>query len=191
MIQIQQIPQTINDQILNLNPNISEAIFIFCFAGLIYFLKKEFFRRFIKKFIESTKTSLDNELYPLINRIISLLIWGIAIILILPKLGINVKALIATLGASSIIIAYGFKNSFTNIISGLIIMTYRPFRIGDSIKLSSGEEVKVIDIGGSLSKFYIKDKKEGILFIPNSDLVKSKIINYTYVKELKEKRSYV
>ena len=61
-------------------------------------------------------------------------------------------------------------------------MIDRPFCVGDSIKLPSGEEVKVLDIGIRRSKFISEDK--AIFIIPNVDLSKSKIVNYTYGKEL-------
>ena len=61
-------------------------------------------------------------------------------------------------------------------------MIDRPFRVGDKIKLPSGELVDVLSIGIRRSKFLSQDKKE-VIIMPNIDLSKSKIVNYTYAKE--------
>lgn len=163
-------------------PDVTKALGTLAGTGIIYIIKQIIFRNVIQKIVESTHTTLDNELYPLINRLVSLAIVITGLLLMLTQLGVNINAVLATLGASSLIIAYGFKNSLTNIISGLIIMAYRPFRVDDEIKLPSGERVFVLEIGSGRSKFYDPDQ-EGVIIIPNDDLCKNKIVNYTYAKE--------
>ena len=56
-----------------------------------------------------------------------------------------------------------------------------PFRVGDKIKLPSGEIVEVLDVGVRRSKFLSGEK--AIIIVPNLDLSKSKIINYTFGDE--------
>ena len=102
----------------------------------------------------------------------------IALLVILPLYGVNINALIATLGVSSLAIALAAQDTIANIIAGFLIMVDRPFRIGDKIKIPSGEIVKVLDIGVRRSKFLSEDK--AIIIVPNVNLSKSKIVNYTY-----------
>jgi len=73
------------------------------------------------------------------------------------------------------------QDTIANIISGFMIMIDSPFRIGDKIKIPSGEVVKVLDIGVRRSEFLSEDK--AIIIVPNLDLSKSKIVNYTYGEE--------
>lgn len=186
-----KIQEQLTYNIVNMNPNFKEAFIIIGITTLIYILKKEIFKKFISKLINKAHITFIKDIYPLVNRFSSILLWLFSSCLVLTKLGINIQTLMATLGASSLLIAYGFKDSFINFIAGLAIFIYRPFRIKDKIKLQSGEEVEVLDIGISLSKFrfYDKDtKKYGILFIQNSCLIKNKILNYTYAKELKKEK---
>jgi len=179
-----QIQQTILN-IVETNPNITESIIVLCLTALIYFAKKILFEKVIKKIVDKTSTHFDNEMYPLINRLLSLVIWFSGLIFILIKLGINVNTLVTTIGASSLVIAYGCKDTLSNIISGLVIMADRPFRVGDIIQLPSKEDVEVLSIGLRRSKFLddIKEDKS-VIIVPNSDLAKSKIKNYTYAEEL-------
>ncbi|MBU1113054.1 MAG: mechanosensitive ion channel family protein [Candidatus Omnitrophica bacterium] len=128
-----------------------------------------------------TKTPLDDELIPLARRLLNIIIWVIALLVILPLYGINISALIATLGISSLAIALAAQDTIANIISGFLIMIDKPFRPGDRIKLASGEIVEVLEIGIRRSKFLSEER--AIIIMPNVDLSKSKIINYTYGEE--------
>lgn len=134
-----------------------------------------------KNIAAKTATKLDDELIPLLRRVSKIAIWIIALLIILPFYGINISALIATLGVGSLAIALAAQDTIANIISGFMIMVDRPFRIGDKIKLPSGETVKVLDIGGRRSKFLSEDK--AIIIVPNLELSKSKIVNYSYGQE--------
>lgn len=125
-----------------------------------------------------TSTKLDDQLIPIFRRTIKIVIWIIALLIILPLYGINISALIATLGVGSLAIALAAQDTIANIISGFMIMIDRPFRINDRIKLPSGELVKVLDIGIRRSKFLAED--QAIIIVPNLELSKSKIVNYTY-----------
>ncbi len=131
---------------------------------------------------KKTLISLNKELIPLISRASKVIIWVIALLIILPFFGVNISALVATLGVSSLAIALAAQDTIANIISGFMIMVDRPFRIGDKIKLPSGEEVVVLEIGVRRSKFLSSDKKS-VIVLPNLDLSKSKIVNYTYAQE--------
>lgn len=128
-----------------------------------------------------TTTRLDDELIPFLRRLAKTAIWVIALLVILPFYGVNINALIATLGVGSLAIALAAQDTIANIISGFMIMVDKPFRQDDKIKLPSGELVKVLDIGVRRSKFLSEDK--AIIIVPNLELSKSKIVNYTYGEE--------
>lgn len=130
-----------------------------------------------------TETRLDEEFIPLLRRSCKIGLWVIAILMILPIFGININALIATLGVSSLAIALAAQDTIANIIAGFMIMVDRPFRIGDKIKLPSGEVVTVLDIGVRRTRFLAEDKS--IMIMPNLELSKSKIVNYTYGEEFR------
>lgn len=129
-----------------------------------------------------TPTRLDDEMIPLLKRIANIVIWTIALLIILPLFGININALIAALGVGSLAIALAAQDTIANIIAGFMIMVDKPFRIGDKISLPSGETVKVLDIGVRRSKFLSEDNK-AIVIVPNLELSKSKIVNYSYAEE--------
>ena len=129
-------------------------------------------------FAEKTKTQMDDKFIPLFKRVSAVIIWILGIITLLGRLGVNINAFVATLGVSSLAIALAAQDTIANAIAGFLIMIDAPFSIGDDIKLPSGERVKVLDIGIRRSRFLSED--EGIVIMPNVELSKNKIINYTY-----------
>ena len=129
-----------------------------------------------------TLTTLDDKLIPLLRKVSKLLVWVLAFLIILPLYGVNISALIATLGVGSLAVALAAQDTIANVISGFMIMVDSPFRVGDEIKLPSGEVVRVLEIGVRRSKFILEDK--AVVIMPNLELSKSKIINFTYGKEL-------
>lgn len=129
-----------------------------------------------------TKTKLDDKFMPLFRRVSSTVIWSIGIVVLLAKLGVNINALIATLGVGSLAIAMAAQDTIANIIAGFLIMLDSPFSIDDEIKLASGEKVKVLDIGIRRSKFL--SEENAVIIMPNLELSKSKITNYTQSKNV-------
>ena len=172
--------------ILSEGPNkfIEGALYVLITVSVIYWVQQILsaaLNWYRENIAIKTRTSLDDEFIPLFNKVGLVLLWVIGFIIILSHFGVNINALIATLGVSSLAIALAAQDTIANIISGFLIMVDRPFRVGDEIKLPSGEKVKVIDIGVRRSRFLSEDS--AIIIVPNLELSKSKIVNFTYGKE--------
>ena len=135
------------------------------------------------KIAPMTETTLDDEFLPLAKKLLYFFIWIIVVLMVLSRFGINTSGIIAALGVSSLAIALAAQDTISNIISGFLILVDRPFRIGDTIKIPSGEKVKVLTIGLRRSRFLSEDG--AIIIVPNLALSKSKIVNYTYGEENK------
>lgn len=186
-MQMQEIPQMISQQVEQINPDIKQLALIIFLTILTYIIKRELFRKVIKKIVKSTSTHIDEDLYPFVNRALSIIIFLCGLFFSLYALGTTPKALLTTLGTGSLFLGIVFKNPLSNIFSSLTIMANRRFKIGDIVKLHTREDAKVLSIGLSSCKFYVYGEKDGILIIPNKEIVKSKILNYTYAEEINEK----
>lgn len=162
--------------------NLLFGVFGFTVAFWLQRMSGAIINWYARNIADRTKVVWDEEFIPFFRKTTKVVIWVVTIIIVLARFGVNVNALIATLGVSSLAIALAAQDTIANIIAGFLIMVDRPFRIGDEIKLPSGEMVKVLDIGIRRSKF-LKLDDNAIVIIPNLDLSKSKIINYTYTKE--------
>jgi MscS family membrane protein len=126
-------------------------------------------------------SKVNEALFPLANRIVNILIALIALIIVLHHFGQDVSSLVVSLGVGSLAIALAAQETIANMIGGFVIMTDRPFRVGDRIKLPSGEMGDVQEIGIRSTK--ILDFDNNLIVSPNADLIKGKIVNYSYPSE--------
>ena len=164
--------------------NIGHAFFALGLIIVVYWLQRAagaFFDWYKQNVASRTKTRLDEQFVPLFAKLTNVILWVIALIILLSHFGININALVATLGVGSLAIALAAQDTIANLIAGFLIMVDRPFKIGDRIKLPTGEMVEVLEIGTRRSKFLSEDK--AIIIVPNLDLSKKKIVNYTYSEE--------
>ncbi len=154
------------------------------FAITLFFHKvfAGFFRWYNENVVQKTQSTLDDKFLPLFQRLTIVVLWSVAFITLLSLFGINISALVATLGVSSLAIALAAQDTIANLIAGFLIMVDQPFRVGDKIKLPSGEMVTVKEIGIRRSKFFLED--QAIIIVPNVDLSKNKIVNFSYMEEI-------
>lgn len=127
-------------------------------------------------------TNLYGSIFPLLQKLSKLLFAALALVIILAKLGIDISAFVVSLGVGSLAVALAAQETLSNMISGFIIMADRPFRIGDRIKIGNDINGDVVEIGIRSTK--ILDFDKNLMIVPNNDIVKSRIINFTYPDEL-------
>jgi small-conductance mechanosensitive channel len=96
-------------------------------------------------------------------------------LVILGSLGISITPLITTLGIGGLAVALALQETLANLFSGLFVTMARNMTPGDFIKLESGQEGILADIGWRAS--VVKQLGGGIVIIPNSKLANSVITN--------------
>ena len=111
-----------------------------------------------------------------IQRFFQLIVYSVAVFLILWTLNVDVTGLIAGLGIGALIIGFALKDIIENWVSGLLIISGKTYRIGDVIRVENLTGV-VTDISLRMTKLKTYDRNE--IIIPNSTLIKQKIINLT------------
>jgi small-conductance mechanosensitive channel len=126
--------------------------------------------------------NIRGSLFPLLQKLSKLILTALAFVIVLAKFHIDVSGFIVSLGVGSLAIALAAQETISNMISGFIIMTDRPFRIGDRIKVNPDLVGDVIEIGVRSTK--VLDFDNNILIVPNNDIVKSRIVNLTYPSAL-------
>ena len=81
-------------------------------------------------------------------------------------LGVNVSALVTCIGLTGFAIDFALKDTISNLLFGVLILVYRPFEIGNRIKISSYEGI-VISIDLRYTELEFKGNK---ILISNSKL---------------------
>jgi len=112
----------------------------------------------------------------LTKTIIRIAIFGIGILVILNAVGISVTPILATLGVGGLAVALALQDTLSNLFAGFHIVLNRIVKVGDYIKLDSGEEGYVTDINWRNTK--IKMLANNVVLIPNAKLAQSNVTNY-------------
>jgi small-conductance mechanosensitive channel len=97
-------------------------------------------------------------------------------LVILDTLRISITPLLASLGVGGLAIGLALQGTLSNLFAGMQIISDRPIRIGDFIKLQSGEEGYVTEIGWRATR--IRMLPNNMVIIPNSKLADSIVTNY-------------
>lgn len=100
----------------------------------------------------------------------------IGFMILLNSLGITITPLITTLGIGGVAVALGLQETLSNLFAGFHITLAKQVRVGDFIKLESGEEGYVEDIGWRSTK--VRMLPNNVVLVPNSKLAQSILTNY-------------
>jgi small-conductance mechanosensitive channel len=123
-------------------------------------------------------SSIDSALAvtSLTQNITRIFVYSIGALIILNSLGVSITPILATLGVGGLAVALALQDTLSNLFAGLHISVAKQIRIGDYIKLDTGEEGYVVDINWRSTK--IKMLPNNLVFIPNDKLNKAVITNY-------------
>lgn len=111
----------------------------------------------------------------LFSKIVSIILFLIAISIILAYFKIEITPLIATLGIGALAIGLALQSTLANFFAGLHIVSDRPINIGDFIELEGDIAGYVEDIGWRSTR--IETIKNTVVVVPNAKLAESIIIN--------------
>ena len=134
----------------------------FYFGGKI--ISSILLNKFIKK--------ISPELIKLLGQIINYTSIIIGLITTLSYLGIDVSAMIASLGLTGFALGFALKDILSNVISGILILIYKPFKINDTILIDKYEG-EVIEI--NLRYTTVLQENKSVL-VPNSFLFSKPIV---------------
>lgn len=136
------------------------TILVILFVGLF----------FIRQFLKITglimkKNRVDSTLMPFVLSSTGIALRVLLVITLISMLGIKVTSFVALLGAAGLAIGLAFQGSLSNFASGVLILTFRPFNVGDFID-SLGSKGFVEEIQLLYTVIATEDKKR--IVMPNS-----------------------
>ncbi|MDD4879589.1 MAG: mechanosensitive ion channel family protein [Candidatus Omnitrophica bacterium] len=112
----------------------------------------------------------------LTQNISRIVIFGVGILVILNTMGISITPILATLGVGGLAVALALQDTLSNLFAGFHIIAARQVKIGDYIRLESGEEGYVTDINWRTTR--IRMLPNNVVLVPNAKLTQAIITNY-------------
>ena len=103
-------------------------------------------------------------------------ILALGLLIILSFLGISITPLITALGVGGLAVALALQDTLANLFAGIHILVEKSIRVGDFIKLETGQEGYVEDITWRTTR--IKMLPNNMVVIPNNKLAQSIVTNY-------------
>lgn len=148
------------------------------FQGCVIFAVVFFLDSFVKAAIDQylSKTVFSKISHGFAKGLIRGFIIGIGVLIFLDLLGISITPILASLGIGSLAVALALQDTLSNFFAGLYIAIDKPVRIGDFVKLESGGEGTVLDIGWRSTRFLTP--MNNVIIIPNAKLTGSVITNF-------------
>lgn len=126
--------------------------------------------------VNKTRGRKNNTIFRFMRRIIVIVIYIIAIMIILDKAGIEISPMLAGLGIAGLAVALALEDTLKNFFSALYIAADRPVKIGDYVEIDQETRGYVEDIGWRSTK--IRTLGNNFIIVPNSTLASSILKNY-------------
>lgn len=128
----------------------------------------------IGKRIERSKT--DDTLKPFLVSLIGTILKVLLILSIIKILGVDITSFVAIIAAAGFAIGLAFQGSLANFAGGVLLLTLRPFRVGDYVE-GAGYSGTVKGIQILYTELITPDNK--VIYIPNGILSNAGIVNYS------------
>lgn len=162
------IRSLIDDYALPWGINIVMALAIFLIGRRIALMLVGLLARLMKK------AGVDPILVGFVTSIANAVLLLFIIIAALDQLGVNTTSFIALIGAAGLAVGLALQGSLQNFAAGVLLIIFRPFRIGDAIE-AAGIAGVVEEIGIFSTRMKTWDNRE--IIVPNGSIYSGNITN--------------
>ena len=102
---------------------------------------------------------------------------AIGFLLALSALEVNLAPLLAVIGAAGFVVAFALQGTLSNFASGILIMVFKPFDVGDQVEVGGGIKGSVTHV--TVFSAYIRTDDGLVMIVPNDNIWKNVIVNRT------------
>ncbi len=159
-----------SESIITLFINIAIAAVIF-FGG-IWVSKKV--KVYVGKIMN--KRGVDELISSFLSNIVYVALVAFVVIAALSKLGIQTTSFVAVIGAAGLAIALSLQGSLSNFASGVMIVAFRPFKVGDFVE--AGGVAGIVE-GIQIFSTQMRTGDNKAIIVPNSSIIGGNIVNYS------------
>jgi len=160
-----------------------KALFLFFIAMLVSRVAISFMRQQFKRIEQVQGLKIDRTRLSIIESILTGIVYVIALVIIansIAELREYSLSLFAGVGFMAIVIGFAAQETISNVIAGILIAIYQPFKVGDRIRFK--ERLGKVEFI-SLRHTIIKTWKNERIVVPNSMISKEEINNLSMREE--------
>jgi small conductance mechanosensitive channel len=139
----------------------------------------KFIRSLIRRMLH--KGRVDEMLVSFVSSLCYVGIMVVVIIAAVGQLGVQTTSFVAILGAAGLAIGFALQGSLANFASGILMIIFKPFKVGDFIE--GGGVAGVVEEMGIFTT-HLKSPDNKKIIVPNGKISGDNIINYT-AKEIR------
>lgn len=134
--------------------------------------------RSLRKLMERKKfdASLSSFLLSFLNIAFKVFV----VVICLTTVGVQMTSIVAVLGAASLAIGMALSGTLQNFAGGIVLLVFKPFKVGDAIETQSGKSGTVKKIMIFTTELHTFDNK--VIFLPNGALANGEITNLSQAK---------
>jgi len=163
-------PAEINQLLIKLGTNLLITVIIF----VVGFWLAKMASRTVGKILRKSNT--DEGLITFLTSLTSMALKVLVVITGINQLGIEMTSFVAILGAAGLAIGMAFSGTLSNFAGGVMILAFKPFKVGDTIKaLNETGTVKQILIFNT----YLHTSDNKVIILPNGPVANGNITNFT------------
>lgn len=146
--------------------------------AIIVFKILKYLKKYVDKILKTIliKAKIDEGISTFLRSLFSIFYYIVVFYILIGFFGININSITAFIGAAGLIFGLAFKETLANFCGGVIILIFKPFKIGDVIEFNNYiGEVKSIEL------FYtkIKNPQHELVIIPNGMITNNEVRNIT------------
>lgn len=173
---IEQWLNTAKDQAINHGPTLVFKLFIFSLILFVAGLAGKLVKKIVSNTVSNSKLNFSKLLQDFFTSLSGKAVFTIGVLIALSQLGIELGPLLAGFGIAGVIIGFALQDTLSNFASGMMILIYRPYDVGDLIN-AAGVSGRVSHM--SLVSTTIKTLDNQRLIIPNNKIWGDTINNIT------------
>ena len=138
--------------------------------------------KIIIKIISSAleRSNTEDTVRIFVTNLLNTLLMIVVFIAAINQLGIQTTSIIAVLGAAGLAIGLALQGSLSNFAAGILIVIYRPYKVGDYIKadnhLGTVDDIQIFST-------VLRTPDNKIVVVPNGSIMNGSIVNFSHQKE--------
>ena len=170
----EQINEAINkliDGSINLGGKILGALIIFIIGKFIVNWLNKLFAAMLQK------RKVDASIQSFLKSIVNITLLVMLFLAVIGQLGIELTSFAALLASVGVAVGMALSGNLSNFAGGVIILVFRPYKVGDYIEASTGASGTVTDIQIFHTVLTTPDNK--VIFAPNGAMSGAVVTNYS------------